>query len=39
MDDFLAIVRQLAKEKRMAGFIKPEGQFKGEDQKMYMSGG
>lgn len=36
MDDFLALVRQLAKEKRIAGFIKPEGQFKGEIKDVYV---
>lgn len=36
MDDFLGIVRQLAKEKRLAGFIKPEGQLKGEIKDAYV---
>lgn len=36
MDDFLGIVRQLAKEKHLAGFTKPKGQFKGEIKDVYV---
>lgn len=36
VDDFLGIVRQLAKEKRLAGFTKPERQSKGDIEDVYV---
>ncbi|CAA7264709.1 unnamed protein product [Cyclocybe aegerita] len=39
VDDFLATVRQLAKEKKAAGFVKPEGQVNGAVKDVYVRRG
>lgn len=36
VDDFLGVVRQLAEEKRRAGFVKPEGQVNGAFKDVYV---
>lgn len=36
VDDFLDVVRQLAEEKRKAGFVKPEGQPNGAFKDVYV---
>ena len=36
VDDFLEVVRQLAEEKRKAGFVKPERQLNGAFKDVYV---